>query len=232
MTNCIHDHSRWGNGDQLGAANLLTSKNTMEALAGVQEGVTYDLSQIIEMGAKNEAGSNLERIEMTAHVGTHIDALGHFTKGMEMYGGRSSSDEVGDFGLNNLGIEHIPPVITRGVCINVSNLDNDNYLEAGRAVTREDLEQDLDTAGISSLKTADVVCIHTGWGQFFMTDNDKYVAGEPGIELGAAEWLTSQNILAIASDNMAIEVLPGTDHPRIIDACASTRFSRGWGLLD
>ena len=47
-----------------------------------------------------------------------------------------------------------------------------------------------------------------------MADNDKYVAGKPGSELGAAEWLTSQEVLAIACDNMAVEVLPGTDHPK------------------
>ena len=30
------------------------------------------------MGAKNKVGANLERIEMTTHVGTHIDSLGIF----------------------------------------------------------------------------------------------------------------------------------------------------------
>ena len=114
MTNCIHDHARWGTGDQFGAANLLSPENTAAALSSVTEGRTYDLSQVIEMGvprirpvqspyvihsgatasngikrrremgAENEAGSNLERIEMTVHVGTHIDALGHFTKGGQM----------------------------------------------------------------------------------------------------------------------------------------------------
>ena len=49
-----------------------------------------------------------------------------------------------------------------------------------------------------------------------MADNDKYVAGEPGSELGAAEWLNSQDGLAIACDNMAIEVLPGTDYPKTL----------------
>ena len=70
---------------------------------------------------------------------------------------------------------------------------------------------DADDVG---LETGDAVCIHTGWGRFFMVDNDKYVAGKPGSELGAAERLTSQDVLAIACDNMAVEVLPGTDNPK------------------
>ena len=245
MTNCIHDHSRWGAGDQKGAANLLTPATTLAALGRVREGRTYDLSQVIQpgaprippnqtpyvihsgataangikrrraMGAENEAGSNLERIEMTVHVGTHIDALGHFTIGDRMYGGRSALDEVGDFGLENLGIEQCPPIVTRGVCIDVSGLDGGTHLEAGRPVGRDDLQRALDAAKVG-LEPGDAVCIHTGWGRYFMEDNDRYVAGEPGIDLPAAEWLTAQNVVAIACDNMAVEVLPGTNHPKQI----------------
>ncbi len=244
MTNCIHDHARWGAGDQLGAGHLLTAENTLAALGSVRQGRIYDLSHVIEMGApkiepvqlpyvitssatsangikrrrelgaENDAGSNLERIEMTTHVGTHIDALGHFTKGDDMYGGRSAQDEVGDWGLENLGIEHAPSIITRGVCLDVSGLDGKEYLEAGRAVTRDDLERALDAAEVG-LQPGDVFCVNTGWGRFFMKDNDRYVSGEPGIELGAAEWLTGQDVAAICCDNMAIEVLPGTEHPKI-----------------
>ena len=86
-------------------------------------------------------------------------------------------------------------------------------MEAGRAVTRDDLEYVMDAVDVV-LETGDAGCIHTGWGRFFMADNDKYVAGEPGSELGAAEWLNSQDGLAIACDNMAVEVLPGTDRPK------------------
>lgn len=244
MTNCIHDHSRWGDGDRLGAGHLLTPQTVLSALGSVKEGRIYDLSHVIEMGApriepvqlpyvitssataqngikrrraagaENDAGSNLERIEMTTHVGTHIDALGHFSKGQAMYGGRNTDDEVGDWGLETLGIENAPSFITRGVCVDVSGLDGGDYLEAGRAVTKDDLHRALDEAGVA-LQPGDVFCVNTGWGRFFMKDNDRYVSGEPGIEIGAAEWLTGQDVAAICCDNMAVEVLPGTEHPKI-----------------
>src|SRR3546814_7219101 len=47
-----------------------------------------------------------------------------------------------------------------------------------------------------------------------MADNARSLSGEPGIELGAARWLTAQGVVAIGADNMAVEVVPGTDHPR------------------
>ena len=38
MTSCIHDHSRWGAGDQIGAAHLLTPEVTLKALRNVRDG--------------------------------------------------------------------------------------------------------------------------------------------------------------------------------------------------
>ncbi|MFV0295548.1 MAG: cyclase family protein [Hyphomicrobiaceae bacterium] len=245
MTNCIHDHGRWGKGDQLGAGHFLTPERTLKAMRSVKDGKVHDLSHVIEigaprmipnqspyhiqsgpsyggsirrrrkMGAKNDAGSNLERIEMNTHVGTHIDALGHFSKGNMLYGGYDASETVDDFGLTNLGIEHCPPMVTRGVLLDVSRLDGGDHLDAGRAVTVADLEKALAAAKLK-IEPGDVVCINTGWGRFFMADNERYLSGEPGIDADAARWLTGQDCVAIAADNMALEVLPGTEHPEVV----------------
>jgi len=245
MTSCIHDHGRWGKGDQLGAGHFLTPERTLAALRMVRDGTIVDMSHVIEigaprmapnqspyhiqagptsagsirrrrkMGATNDAGSNLERIEMTTHVGTHIDALGHFSKGDQLYGGYSATETVDDFGLTSLGIEQMPPMVTRGIMLDVSRHDGGDYLESGRPVRVADLEKALAAAKLT-IRAGDVVCINTGWGRFFMKDNDKYLHGEPGIDKEAARWLTAQDCVAIAADNMALEVLPGTNHPEEI----------------
>ncbi|MCH8887788.1 MAG: cyclase family protein [SAR324 cluster bacterium] len=245
MSDLVHDHSRWGAGDQMGAANLITAETRLAALRLVNEGRLYDLSQVIEtgaprfpprqtpylifssatsretgrflaeMGATNGPAPNLERVEMTMHVGTHIDALGHFAKGETMYNGLHPDEVVTDTGLAKLGIEQAPPIITRGVCLDVSGLDGGEHLESGRSVTRADLERVLEKAGLE-LQAGDMVCIHTGWGRFFMTDNDRYTNGEPGIDEEAARWLTGQDVVAIGCDNMAVEVMPNPQHPKVI----------------
>jgi kynurenine formamidase len=245
MTSCIHDHARWPAGDQTGAANLLTPETTLAALAMAKQGRLIDLSHVIEFGAPlippnqtpylltaastsrntmryrasqgatNEVGANLERIEMTMHVGTHIDALGHFTIGDRMYGGYSADETVGDRGLANLGVEHIPSIVTRGLCMDLSGLDDSDHLEAGRPITADDLKRWCDSRDVAP-QPGDAVFVNTGWGRFFMVDNARYVAGEPGLEIGAARWLTEQGVVAIGVDNMAVEVLPGVEHPRII----------------
>jgi kynurenine formamidase len=245
MNNLIHDHGRWGAGDQLGAGNLLTPETTLAALAMAKQGRLVDLSHVIQfgaplippnqtpyiitaastarntmrhrasLGATNEVGANLERIELTMHVGTHIDALGHFTIGDRMYGGYSADETVGDRGLANLGVEHIPPIITRGLCMDLSGLDGGDMLEAGRPITADDLKRWCDEKGVMP-QEGDAVLVNTGWGKLFMVDNARYVAGEPGLEIGAARWLTDQGVVAIGADNMAVEVLPGTEHPQIM----------------
>jgi kynurenine formamidase len=231
---------QWGPGDQLGAANLLTVEKRMAALRSVEQGRMYDVSHEISMdapfmvpnqtpflmsiwaswrdsirrrrltGALNDAGANVERIEMTAHVGTHIDALGHFSKGDKLYNGLSAADTVTDWGLLKLGIEQAPPMITRGVLLDVARADGGAHLHPGRAITPDELARAAEVAGVG-IEPGDIVLIRTGWGRYFGVDNAKYLAGEPGIDLAAAQWLTGKGVVAIGCDNMAVEVLPNPD---------------------
>jgi kynurenine formamidase len=237
----IHDHAQWGPTDQLGAGNLLTVEKRLAALASVSQGRIYDVSHEIHMGApfmapnqtpylmsiwaswkdtikrrraigaRNDAGTNLERIEMTTHVGTHIDALGHFSTGDRLYNGFCAPDVVTDWGLTKLGIENAPPIITRGLLFDVAGLDGGSHLDPGRVVTPDDLKRAADTGGFS-VAPGDVALIRTGWGRYFAVDNARYLQGEPGIDVPGARWLIDQGIVAIGADNMAVEVLPNPDH--------------------
>ena len=245
MTSCLHDHSKWGSGDQLGAATQLSPERTLAALTLAKTGRVLDLSRVIEngapymppnqtpyvihsgatarnsqkiraaMGATNKVGANLERVGMTMHVGTHIDALGHFSIGEHLYGGHNINDSVGDFGLIDLGIENMPPMITRGLCLDVSGLDGGEHLTPGRVVTADDLNRACEAQDVVP-QFGDVVLINTGWGRYFMTDNASYLAGEPGLDVCAAKFLTDLGVVAIGADNMALEVLPGTNHPDVM----------------
>lgn len=240
-----HNHARWGAGDKIGAANLISPQTRLNAVSLVKKGQIYSLGRLIspaspylspnqtpfvistastwrnsikrrrEMGAENDAGANLERIELNVHTGTHIDALGHFSIGDELYGGRDAFEAVGDFGLQDLGIEHCPPIVTRGVCLDVSGLDGGPHLEPGRVVGPDDLARAADAARVS-VQAGDVVCLYTGWGRYYSIDNARYCSGEPGLDVAGAKWLTSKDIVAVGADSMAVEVLPNPQHPKLM----------------
>jgi kynurenine formamidase len=233
----------WGKDDQLGAANLLTPEKRLAALKSIETGKVYDLSHVFGAGAPamvpnqppflmmmwstwrdairrrrrlgmtNDAGTNVERIEMTTHVGTHIDALGHVSSGDKLYNGFDAAETLTDWGLARLGIEQTPPMITRGVLLDVAGLDGGPHLEPGRVVTPEELAAAAEAAG-TAIEPGDFVLIRTGWGRYFDVDNARYLSGEPGIDVPAAKWLTAQGVTAIGADNMALEVLPNPDHSK------------------
>ncbi len=261
MTNAIHDHSRWGAADQLGAGNLLTAERRLTALRSVRDGHIYDLSHEIsagapymapnqtpfllsiwaswrnsikrrrQIGARNDAGSNVERAEMTMHVGTHIDALGHFSIGEHLYNGLNAAEVVTDWGLDRLGIEHMPPMITRGVLLDVSGLDGGQYLNPGRVIQPDDLARAADAAG-TAIEPGDIVLIRTGWGRFFGVDNARYLEGEAGIDVPAARWLTKRDVVAIGCDNMAVEVLPNPDKSQMLPVHQHVLAEAGVHLIE
>lgn len=234
---CCHCHSQWDFRKEHGAGIHLTPQKTLAALSLVREGGIHDISHDIYYGApmmrpnqtpflmsmfaswrdtisrrrkagvRNEVGTNLERVEMTMHVGTHVDALGHASVGARMFGGRDAEEEVTSWGLETLGAEHIPPMVTRGILFDVGGA---NGLAAGEVVSVDDLERAAARGGFT-VEPGDVAMIRTGWGRHFETDNARYLEGEPGIDVAAAEWLIARGVVAIGADNMAVEVMPNPD---------------------
>lgn len=166
-----------------------------------------------QFDAPNDPGCFTERVSLCMHTGTHVDALGHFTIGDEMFNGWKYPVSSGAWGLEKLGVEQMPPLITRGVCVDVSGLDGGDFLEGGRVVGRADLKRALDRAKVE-LQPGDVILIRTGWGRFFTANAGRYAASEPGIDDEAARWLTEQSVCGIGADNMGVEVVPYPD-PRL-----------------
>lgn len=165
-------------------------------------------------GATNDVGFYLERIEMTTHVSTHIDALGHVTIAAELYNGLDREDAASDIGLNHNGIDQSPPFIAKGILIDVAAYKGLDNLEAGYAITPADLQGALKKQG-TSIPQGAIVFIHTGWGKNFTAKPQHYAHTGPGIGLAASQWLASKNVIAIGADTMALEVSPGED-PKVV----------------
>ena len=161
-----------------------------------------------DMGATNGIGVNLEQIELTTHVGTHIDALGHISIGDTLYSGASGANSATAGGISHGGIEESPSFIARAVLIDVAAYKGVDRLDPGYAIQPDDLEGALDAQGVD-VSEGVIVLIHTGSDETFLEDPEPHAASTPGLSLDAARWLSSRRVVAVGADNHALEVQPG-----------------------
>jgi kynurenine formamidase len=147
----------------------------------------------------------------TVHSGTHIDALSHITCGDEdgWHGGGHSERDLGDFGPLREDATEIPPIITRGVMIDIPGLRGVDALEAHEPVGPQELHEALARQQVQ-LHSGDVAVVRTGYLSGW-PDADFIAAHEQaGIDRDAALWLAEQGVVAVAGDTESVEVLPST----------------------
>ncbi len=161
-----------------------------------------------DMGATNGIGVNLEQVELTMHVSTHVDAIGHISIGNTLYGGASGEESVSDSGISHGGIEQAPPFIARAVLIDVAAYKGVDRLDPGYGIQPEDLEGALQAQGVD-VSEGTIVLIHTGSDETFLENPEAHAASTPGLSLDAARWLSSRRVIAVGADNHALEVEPG-----------------------
>ncbi|MGY1448805.1 cyclase family protein [Pseudomonas chlororaphis] len=146
-------------------------------------------------------------VSMYAHMGTHIDALNHFGLDGKIWNGFRADQHLGDRGWNVTGAEKLPPIVARGVLIDVAAAKGVDMLADNYRVTRADLQQALKAQQVS-LEKGDVVLIRTGR----MRDYEKaqaYMANPPGMSLDAAKFLVEEGgAMVVGADNLSFETFP------------------------
>ena len=209
----------------MGAPKNLTPQIVKNAVSLVKEGKRYSLVRTLEIGIpthpfhhplfyvtyrtvpdslkmfkdyENQVGAMNERVELVMHTGTHLDALNHISRGMKMYSGYDAGEITGTFGTSALGVENVPPLVTRGVLIDVAGLKGVEHLDKGYAITPKDIEDALARQGVTGgIQKGDVVLFYTGWGaKWWMKDNAMLSSGDPGPGVAAAKYLAEKGIVA------------------------------------
>lgn len=148
-----------------------------------------------------------DAISMYTHMGTHIDALNHFGLNGKIWNGFSADEYLGDKGWKKTGAETIPPIIARGVLIDVAAYKGQAVLDPNYRVSAADLKGALEKQR-TALQQGDVVLIRTGQARFYQ-NADKYLDQYPGISLDAVRWLVEdQHIMLLGADNLSLEAFP------------------------
>jgi kynurenine formamidase len=238
--------SRYGADDTLGAVNLLTPEHAKRAARLVKTGQTYSLGVVTGpttpaygprkfnltvmqlsdgTGAplgSNRATGNDDLLYTFVGIGSQLDGLGHMGIDHVYYNGTPASAFVATAGLTRFGTESIPPIVTRGVLLDMTKRSGKPMLDAGTVFNREEIETTARAQGIE-IREGDVVLFHTGWLSLVGRDDERFMAGEPGLGVEGARFLAGRGVVAIGADTWALEVLPGENasevfpvHPELL----------------
>jgi len=145
-------------------------------------------------------------IFMYTRTGTHIDSLNHFGVDGEIYNGFTPSEHLGSRHWTKGGAEQIPPVVARGLMLDIATLKGVECLDPSYAITIQDCEDELARTG-QSIAEGDVVLVRTGRMRYW-PDGSKTLGNPPGLGLEAARWITDQGAVIVGADQECVEVGP------------------------
>ena len=223
--------SKWGPDDEIGAANYLTPELALKAAQLVKTGKVYALGipvdnktpaypprgfkiTVVQPGQAGSPGMgpskttyNDDIIEGWVGVGSQIDGLGHIGVEHVYYNGNKIADFGDPTGLKKLGIDKLPPMVTRGVLLDMAAHFGTDVVKEGTAFNVKEIEEVAKKQGVE-IRQGDVVLFHTGWISLIGKDDKRYNSGEPGVGVEGAKYLTSKGVVAVGADTWGVEVIP------------------------
>eukprot|EP00178_Gracilaria_changii_P019172 TRINITY_DN55733_c0_g1_i1.p1 TRINITY_DN55733_c0_g1~~TRINITY_DN55733_c0_g1_i1.p1 ORF type:complete len:329 (+),score=42.26 TRINITY_DN55733_c0_g1_i1:252-1238(+) len=232
--------SPWGSEDEIGAANRITPQSVLAASRLIKTGRTYNLGVVIDAETPafeprtlsitllrpnqfdtsgvgvNGFSFNDDIIMGWLGIGSQLDGLGHVGIRGVHYNGFNVSSFLTPVGVTKLGIEKLPPLVTRGVLLDMAAFYGQNIVPEGTAYTKQDIiaackQQDV------QIRRGDTVLFHSGWLNLVdgpQQNRTRYISVEPGLGISGAKYLAQIGVVAVGSDTWGLEAVPfesGTD---------------------
>ncbi|MEX2422524.1 MAG: cyclase family protein [Acidimicrobiia bacterium] len=148
-----------------------------------------------------------DAVSMYTHSGTHIDALNHFGAHGTIYNNFDAEHHRGSRHWDKCGVDVIPPIIARGVLLDIAGYKDTDQLPPSYGIGPDDLQGAAERQG-TEIRKGDVVLIRTGRYQEW-PDTEAFLTDEPGLNLAGAKWLVEEKeVMLLGSDNVAFEQLP------------------------
>ncbi len=218
----LNNWGRWGQDDERGTLNLITSKKQAAAMALARSGRVVSLSRDLTPQPaldhhmlcpirRGDSRAAVDYVGLVYHgvTVTHMDALCHVEYQGQLYNGRSFDDSV-RFGGAQWGALDVwfDGVVTRGVLLDVAAGRAEGYVDIGQPVTPPELDAAAARAGIK-VEPGDVVVIRSGRENYetvktsiaaAMAPNMATVNARPGLHIACLEWLRNHDVAAVTWD--------------------------------
>jgi kynurenine formamidase len=222
--------SPYGQDDRLGAANLLSPEHVRKAAATIKRGKVYALGAIVDensplgetrpfkvvvvqpgAGAAHGMAANrlsvLDDVVIASQgVGTKLNGLAHVGIDGVFYNGLRAEDFIWHSGLKALGVESIPPIVGRGVLLDIAAYRNVTTLPRDFAIDAATLQAAAHRQKLTMMR-GDIVLLNTGWMDARPKSRSRAMDA-PGLTLDGARWLIEQGIVAVGADTDAVEIWP------------------------
>ncbi|MEM8563046.1 MAG: cyclase family protein [Pseudomonadota bacterium] len=230
--------SKWGADDEIGSANYVSPEQVLAAVKLVKQGQSHPLGividqntpafpprylrlQVVQPGQHSHGPYELpfgwdavytdDLAQLWLGIGSQLDGLGHMGEAGYYYNCNRGADFIDVSGLKKLGTHQVPPMIGRGVLLDMTRHFSMPMLPAGKGISAEDLKQAAIAQDVE-IKQGDVVLIHTGWTDGMLkSDPAAWGSGEPGLTNDAARHLASLNPMAVGADTWGIEAIPAIE---------------------
>ncbi len=237
----VRNWGRWGPEDELGTLNLVDDAARRRAAAAVRTGKAFALGLALSEEEGIQAGivpgrsnpkrsmvsvnaplsddpewirSSEDEVTMALQCATHWDALAHVSYGGRLYNGYPA-DTVSEAGAARCGIAGVQTLVTRGLLLDVARAKACEVLDPGYGVGPADLDAACELAGVRP-EPGDVVLVRTGQMVHLRGERTRqkllaYTFPSPGLTMASAEWFRAHDVAAVATDTLALEVLPCED---------------------
>jgi kynurenine formamidase len=154
--------------------------------------------------------SSADAIAMGSHVGTHIDALCHFSRDGRLFGGELVVQSYSG-GMGRHAADGIGPILRRSVLLDIAGLLKMVALPREFEIMPEHL--DAAAEGLE-IHPGDIVLLRTGWAAYWKEPARFLSQGHsPGPSAAGARWFSTRGLFAAGSDTLTFERVPAETMP-------------------
>ncbi len=139
-------------------------------------------------------------LTMMEHTGTHLDALCHQACGLKIFGDLDCDSLETPTGFKQLGVEHVPPLVTRGVLLDVATWKSCAPLPPDYSIGADELIACAQAQNVA-VEKGDVLLVRTGYDTLWH-DEPTYLRAA-GVGKSGTLWAAEQGVVAVGADNMA-----------------------------
>lgn len=142
-------------------------------------------------------------LTMMEHTGTHIDALCHQACDKVMFGGVTTDEAETSTGFKELGVETVPPIVARGVMLDIARSHGVDRLPENYAISVGEMIACAQFQNVV-IGPGDVLIVRTGFGAIW-NDEEPYLRAA-GVSKSGTIWAADLGVIAVGADNMTWDV--------------------------